>query len=47
MSRGFEQATERNSAPRGPRDRERPIRTGDWNKSVSQAGGDRWCQQEQ
>jgi hypothetical protein len=26
MSRGFEQATERNSAPRGPRDRERPIR---------------------
>jgi hypothetical protein len=58
MSRGFEQATERNSAPRGPRDRERPIRIrrleyqatekpGDWNKSVNQTGGDRWCQQEQ
>jgi hypothetical protein len=47
MSRGQEQATERNSAPRGPRDRDSLIRIGDWNVSVNQTGGDRWCQQEQ
>jgi len=47
MSRGQEQATERNSAPRGSRDRDSLIQTGDWNKCVNQAGGDRWCQQEQ
>ena len=47
MSRGQEQATERNSAPRGSRDGDSLTWKGDWIASVNQTGGDRWYQQEQ
>jgi hypothetical protein len=50
MSRGQEQATERNSAPRGSRDRDDVTCKSllkRLNASVNQTGGDRWCQLEQ